>query len=121
VPQHDLVARLLLAWESNDEIALASLLQREVRLVVDSGDETGGELHGRVRVIRALGAQLTRFPDVSLLVVHVNGRPGVALRRPCGEVVGVLGLDGSSPIDTLWLSTSPQKLAHWNRRRPELE
>lgn len=118
--QHDLAARLLVAWENWDEVALSSVLHRDVALIIDTGDETGGELCGRVRVIRALDSQLTRYADVSLRAVHVSGRSGIALRREGGEVVGVLSLDGAESIDALWLSTAPAKLAHWNRRRPDI-
>lgn len=117
----DVASRLVAALERGDELALASLLNPEVRLLIDTGDETGGEQRGRARVIRALSTRLARHPDASLLTVRANGGPGLALRRGDGEVVGVLaigtGLDGS--IVELWLSTAPRKLAHWNRRRPD--
>lgn len=117
----DVASRLVAALERDDELALASLLNSEVRLFVDTGDESGGELRGRVRVIRTLSTRLARHPDASLLTVHLNGGPGLALRRRGGEVVGVLGIgtgiDGS--IVELWLSTATPKLAHWNGRRPD--
>lgn len=121
VPRHDTAARLLVALERWDDVALASVLNGDVRLVVDSGDETGGEFLGRVRVIRALRDELTRHADATLGVVHVNGRAGLALRRRDGQVVGVLSIDGARTIETLWLSTAPRKLAAWNRRRPEID
>ncbi|MDQ0574256.1 hypothetical protein [Agromyces albus] len=117
----DVASRLVAALERGDELALASLLNPEVRLLVDTGDETGGEQRGRARVIRTLTTRLARHPDAALLTVRTNGGPGLALRRRDGEVVGVLGigtgLDGS--IVELWLSTATRKLAHWNRRRPD--
>lgn len=119
----DLAARLVVALERHDDLAQASILNPDVRMVVDSGDGTGGELRGRARVTRALEDLLMRHPDASLLTVHVNGGPGLALRRRDGWVVGVLGIEvgAGDAIDRLWLSTAPGKLAHWNRRRPAVD
>lgn len=129
----DLAARLVVALERLDDLAQASILSPDVRMVVDSGDGTGGELRGRARVTRALEDLLMRHPDASLLTVHVNGGPGLALRRRDGRVVGVLGIEvgtgevgtdgvgAGDAIDRLWLSTAPGKLAHWNRRRPAVD
>jgi hypothetical protein len=121
VPQYDLAARLRAALDHGDELALAGALNRDVTMIVDSGDEAGGELRGRVRVIRALRNQLARHADASLYTVHVNGQAGLALRRLNGEVVGVLSVDGAAAIERLWLCTSPVKLASWNRRRPDAD
>ena len=90
-------------------------------MVVDSGDEAGGKLRGRGRVIRVLHNQLARHPDASGFTAHVNGQAGLALRRPNGEVAAVLSIDGTTAIARLWLCTSPPKLAGWNRRRPEVD
>ncbi len=63
----------------------------------------------------------------------MNGGPGLALRRGDGEVIGVLCLEvgttskvderhsGGPRVDALWLTTAPGKLAHWNRRRPDID
>ena len=91
-------------------------MSRDASMTVDSGDEAGGKLHGRVRVIRELHDQLARYPDASFLTAHVNGRAGLALRRSTGEVVAVLSVDGATSIERLWLCTSPRKLASWNCR-----
>ena len=96
-------------------------------MVVDAGDETGGELEGRMRVIRALEELLVRHPDAALEAVHANARPALALRRRSGDVVGVLaidadaGADADAAIHSLWLTTAHAKLAHWNRRRPVMD
>ena len=120
MPRDDLAARLLVALDEWDDFALASVLNPDVRMVIDAGDETGADLRGRARVIRVLRQRLATHPDASLHAVHVNGAPGLALRRFDGMVIGVLsiGLDLGGSIDELWLSTAPGKLAHWNRRRP---
>jgi hypothetical protein len=123
VRRDDPAARLLVALERRDDLALASVLNLDARMVVDSGDESGGEVRGRMRVARVLTGLPTTHPDASFEVVHVNGRPGLALRRRNGEVVGVLALQPvpCGTIRELWLSTAPGKLAHWNRRRPDIE
>ncbi len=90
-------------------------------MVVDAGDETGGELEGRARVIRRLKELLTRHPDAALEAVHANGCPALALRRRSGEVVGVLAMDADAAAHSLWLTTAPAKLVNWNRRRPDLD
>ncbi|WP_448808810.1 hypothetical protein [Agromyces bauzanensis] len=122
MPRDDLAARLLTALERADEVALASLLDPDVALVVDTGDHAGGDLHGRAHVIRSLLGFRMQHPDASLDTVHVNGGPGVAVRAPDGPVVGILALDadldrgphGGARIGRLWLITAPRKLAHWN-------
>ena len=120
MPQYDLAARLRAALEHGDEVALAGALNRDVSMVVDSGDKAGGELRGRAQVIRSLRDQLASHPDASCHTAQVNGRPGLTLRRLNGDVVGVLSVDGESAIERLWLCTSPVKLTSWNRR-PEPE
>lgn len=123
----DLAARLLVALERWDDLALASALNPDARMVVDAGDETGGEFGGRARVTRRLKELLTRHPDAALEVVHANGRGALALRQASGEVVGVLAMDADATADagaaiqSLWLTTAHAKLAHWNRRRPEID
>ncbi len=127
----DLAARLLVALDQRDDLVLAGVLNPQVRLLVDTGDETGAEERGRARVIRLLRERLATHPDAALETAHVNGGPGLALRRRDGEVIGVLCLEvgatsevdarraGGPRVDALWLTTAPGKLAHWNRRRPD--
>lgn len=119
MPADDLAARLLVALEGRDDVALASVLNSDVRMLIDTGDETGAELRGRARVIRVLRQRMASHPDAALHAVQVNGAPGLALRRHDGEVIGVLSIDATESIDELWLSIAPRKLAHWNRRRPD--
>ena len=144
----DLAARLLVALDQRDDVALAGVLNPKARLLVDTGDDTGGEVRGRARVIRALRERLATHPDAALEAAHVNGGPGLALRRRDGEVIGVLCLEvgevdevggvgeagkvgevgevgdvraGAPRVEALWLTTAPGKLAHWNRRRPDID
>ncbi|MDF0514256.1 hypothetical protein PX701_11545 [Agromyces sp. H3Y2-19a] len=116
MPPREPAVRLLAALRTGDDVALTACLHRDVRLVVDTGDETGGELVGRGGVVRALVERLTNGVDASLEASQVNGCPGLVLRQVDGEVIGVLGVDGGDAIDGLWLSTAPSKLAHWNGR-----
>jgi len=74
---------------------------------------------GRARIIPAFHELQRRHPDASFSTVHVNGKPGLALRSLNGEVVGVLSVDGTTTIARLWLCTSLPKLAGWNRSRLE--
>ena len=125
----DVAARLLLAVRQGDELALASVLSPEVDLFIDSGDGTGGEQRGRARVIRVLVERLARQADVAIELAHVNGGPGLALRRRDGRVIAVLcfdaggdpaGASGSGPVVRLWLTTAPGKLEHWNGTHPHV-
>jgi hypothetical protein len=123
VRRDDTAERLLVALEHRDELALAGILRPDVRLLVDAGDETGGQWRGRVRVGDILRTRLARHPTASLETVHVNGGPGLALRRDDGVVIGVLaiGVDparSDGEVGELWLSTAAAKLARWNRARP---
>lgn len=115
--RHDVcAARLRSALQQGDDLALASVLNPEIHLCIDAGDETGGEVRGRARVIRVLRERLANRPDAAIEAAHVNGVPGLALRGADGQVLGVLSFDlGGSTIDRLWLTTSAGKLAHWNR------
>lgn len=119
MPRYDLPARLRAALNHGDDVSLAGVLHRDVVMVADSGDESGGEWQGRARIIRAFHELRMRHPDASFLTVAVNGQAGLALQRTSGEVVGVLSVDGTTAIRRLWLCTSPSKLASWNRRPSE--
>ncbi|KQP01898.1 hypothetical protein [Leifsonia sp. Leaf264] len=116
MPSYDLTARLRAALDHGDDLALVSVLHRDVSLVTDSGDESGGEVSGRMRVVSALHDLQTRHPDAGFFTANVNGQTGLALRRSGGEVIGVLSVEGATAIAKLWLCTSPPKLASWNRR-----
>jgi hypothetical protein len=117
----DLARRLGDALASDDAVALAELMSRTVRLVIDSGDHSGGEWRGRELVITVLRDRYRYHRDASLQLVHVNGAPGLALHRADdGVIVGVLAIGSrgrGGRITELWLAMAPQKLLSWNRRR----
>jgi hypothetical protein len=94
---------------------MVSLLHRDVSMVTDSGDESGGVTIGRMRVVRAMHDLQASHPDAGFFTANVNGQAGLALRRGSGEVIGVLSVDGSTAITRLWLCVSPPKLESWNR------
>ena len=114
----DIAARLLLALDRRDDLVLASLLNPDARLVIDTGDHSGRELHGRARVADALRELPAQHPDAALMTARVNGGQGLALRQRDEGVIGVLAidLDPSGSIAELWLTTAADKLAHWNHR-----
>jgi hypothetical protein len=41
------------------------------------------------------------------------------VRRHDGEVIALLGLEGTESIDGLWRSIARRELAHWNRGRSD--
>jgi hypothetical protein len=123
VSRDELAARLLVALERGDEVALATLLDRDAVMLIDTGDPAGGSVRGRARVARALRAAVAGHPDAALELVSVNHGPGLALRLRDRTVVGVLvidlGTDGT--IGELWLCAAPGKLANWNRESPAVD
>ncbi|MEL4319941.1 hypothetical protein WJX64_13070 [Leifsonia sp. YIM 134122] len=118
----DRVARLLVALDRHDDLALAAILHPDARLVIDSGTSAGGVISGRARVSRALGDLTVRHPDASFEAASVNGAPGIALRDggAPGDVLGILAVDASADgsVGALWLCTATAKLEHWNGRSP---
>jgi hypothetical protein len=116
VRHEECAARLRVALEQGDDLALASVLNPEIHLCIDAGDATGGEVQGRARVIRLLRERLANRPDAAIEAAQVNGSSGLALRAGDGRVLGVLSFDlCGGTIDRLWLTTSAGKLLHWNR------
>lgn len=113
----DVVARLLRGLGGGDDLTLAGVLHPGARMLLDTGDRDGGEIHGRAGVIRGLRALVARHPDAAPEVVRVNGGTGLALRRGDGVVVAVvcLDLDAAEVVTTLWVTAAPSKLGHWNR------
>lgn len=115
MPRDDVAADLLVALEQRDDLALAAILHPGVRLIVDAGDATGGEVIGRARVGDSLANLISRHPDAALGVASVNGAPGLVVGGAPG-VVAVLGIDvgAEGAITVLWLCTAPSKLARWS-------
>ncbi|MCP2032577.1 hypothetical protein L1277_002687 [Okibacterium sp. HSC-33S16] len=119
----DVIARLLNALNTGDDLALAAVFKNSVRMVLDTGDETGGVIHGRSLCAARLQSFRHAYDGAFFVEVSVNGAPGLALRLCDGWDVGVLtaGYSLTGQIDRLWLSAAPRKLLPWNRQRfPEL-
>ena len=115
----DVIARLLNALHTGDELALASLLDENARMIIDTNDSTGGVVSGRLPCASRLHRLQRSFPDAAFVAVQVNGEPGLALRSPDGFDFAVVGVAQKSDglISRLWLSAAPQKLEFWNRQR----
>ena len=117
--REDLAARLVGALGRRDDLALASVLDPGVRMVVDAGDVTGGDRRGRAAVARELTTLLRRHPDAALEAAQANGASAACLRRDSGEAIGVLvvGRCEGGAIVELWLCTATGKLTAWSRQR----
>lgn len=111
-------ARLLAALERRDGRALRRVLSRRVRLVLDSGDASGGVFEGRTRVADAMSGLCWSPPCHVVDTAEVNGRHGAVLRDAEGRVVGVLGLGARGrTITDIWATTAPDKIARWRGPR----
>lgn len=119
MPRDDVIGRLLNALHTGDDLALTSLLDNNARMIIDTNDDTGGVVTGRLPCASRLHDLQKSFPDATFVAVQVNGEPGLALRSPDGfdsAVVSVAHKRGGL-ITALWLFAAPQKLEFWNRQR----
>ncbi|WP_173923274.1 hypothetical protein [Agromyces sp. Marseille-P2726] len=115
------VARLLRGLVGGDDLTLAGVLHPSARMLLDTGDGVGGDIHGRADVIRGLRSLLSRHADAAPQTAHVNGSTGLVLRRHDGAVVVVvcLDLDAAGAIRTVWVTADASRLRHWNRRQDD--
>jgi hypothetical protein len=123
VSRDDVIVRLLTALNTGDDLALLALFEDSVRMIVDTGDKTGGVIHGRTSCAARLRSFGSAHDDAFFVTVSVNGALGLALRRCDERDVGVLtvGYSPGGQVNRVWLSASPQKLLFWNRQRfPDL-
>lgn len=108
-------ARVRAALERGDARGVESMLTRRARLLHDAGDRTGGVVTGRADVADAL-IRVRRRADADVLPAEVNGGPG-ALIRSRGAIVAVLAFAvRRRRIETIWVTTAPDKLARWQHR-----
>ncbi len=119
MPHDDVIARLRHALNTGDDLALMVLLDSSVRMLVDTGDDSGGVMRGRPACTARLRAIREAHDSATFVEVSVNGAAGLALREHDGRDAAVLAIGSSAngEVDRLWLSASPHKLLFWNRQR----
>ncbi|WP_431278689.1 hypothetical protein [Leifsonia poae] len=111
------VSTFAAACEARDVVALASILDPEVFVVVDGGGlgsitapPARGIADGLGLLLRMLASEsgpLTEHP--------VNGAPGLVIRRD-GVVVAVISLAVERDVvQRVWIVLNPDKLESWNR------
>lgn len=114
---HRIVHELRRACERADTARLTSLLQRDIAVVVDAGDDS----HPTIRMVRGMS-------DAVPLLLHgmgpgahidieertVNGQAGLLLHR--GDVtIAVVGIDVTSRlISAVWILLNPEPLRRGN-------
>ena len=117
--QRELAARFFAAAHDGDLASLESLLAHDVELTGDGGGKVPAlarSLRGRGRVAKTLGnwlRQLSRFPQVSMRPVEVNGGPGAIYVDDQDRVLGVWSLEiTDGEITGIRSIVNPDKLAH---------
>jgi RNA polymerase sigma-70 factor (ECF subfamily) len=117
-PHSALVRALAAACETTDVVALASLLDPDVSVVVDGGGRAGitaeparGIGYGVGLLLRVLATQ----PCSTVAEHAVNGRPGLIVSRD-HLVVAVISLElRRRRVQDVWIVLNPEKLERWNR------
>ena len=114
-----LAQRFFAAARSGDLAGLESLLAHDVELRGDGGGKVpalGRSLRGRSRVAHTLTnwlRALTRFPEVTMSPVEVNGAAGAIFRDGQDRVLGVWALDvADGQVTGIHSIVNPDKLAH---------
>ncbi len=100
-------------------LMLDMVLAEKVSVRVDGGGHVRigpTAITGREDVGSFLTSLLGNQGGIDMAVGHVNGSPGVVVRR-AHRVVAVLALDfGGGYVHDVWIVVNPDKLAHWNTR-----
>jgi RNA polymerase sigma-70 factor (ECF subfamily) len=117
--QRELVQRFFAAAQQGDLAGLEALLAHDVQLTGDGGGKVPAlarSLRGRSRVARTLTnwlRLLSRFPQVSVRPVEVNGDPGALFLDDQERLLAVWALDVADGLVTGIRSiVNPDKLAH---------
>ena len=118
--REELAARFFEAAERGDLAGLEAVLASDVELSSDGGGRVpalGRTVHGRARVVRALGSWIRqRVPSTSLRRVEVNGAPGALVLDAQQHLLAVVALDiDGGEIRGYRSITNPDKLAHLGR------
>ena len=117
--QQELVQRFFAAAQQGDLAGLEALLAHDVQLTGDGGGKVPAlarVLQGRSRVAHTLTnwlKLLTRFPQVSIRQVEVNGDPGALFLDDQERLLAVWALDISDgQVTGIRSIVNPDKLAH---------
>ncbi len=117
--QNELAGRFFAAARQGDLAGLQSLLAHDVELTGDGGGKVPAlarSQHGRSRVAHTLVNwlhALTRFPQVSMREVDVNGAPGAIYVDDQERILGVWSLEiNGGEITGVRSIVNPDKLAH---------
>jgi hypothetical protein len=115
---HQAVRDFRLAAERRDMQRLASLLDPDVAVVVDSGGTknptTVRMVRGTYDAIALLVLGLGQQPGVSVSERSVSGQAGLMVSRH-GEVTAAITIDFRGPLlSVVWIRLQPEVLRHWN-------
>jgi RNA polymerase sigma-70 factor (ECF subfamily) len=117
--QRELVQRFFAAARQGDLAGLEALLAHDVQLTGDGGGKVPAlarSLRGRSRVARTLTnwlRLLSRFPQVSVRPVEVNGDPGALFLDDQERLLAVWALDvADGQVTGIRSIVNPDKLAH---------
>jgi RNA polymerase sigma-70 factor (ECF subfamily) len=117
--QRELVQRFFAAAQQGDLAGLEALLAHDVQLTGDGGGKVPAlarSLRGRSRVARTLTnwlRLLSRFPQVSVRPVEVNGDPGALFLDDQERLLAVWALDvADGQVTGIRSIVNPDKLAH---------
>ena len=117
--QQELVQRFFAAAQQGDLAGLEALLAHDVELTGDGGGKVPAlarSLRGRSRVAHTLTnwlRLLSRFPQVSVRPVEVNGDPGALFLDDKERLLAVWALDvAEGQVTGIRSIVNPDKLAH---------
>jgi RNA polymerase sigma-70 factor, ECF subfamily len=105
------------AVQTGDLAELMNLMAEDVASYADGGGKAAAAsrpLYGRTTVARLIHG-LSRFlrPEHQVLVLPINGRPGISIRTADGEIINVIALDvADGKIQALHIMLNPEKLQY---------
>lgn len=121
-PEHSkrLVAAFLFAAQTGDADGLKRLLADDARFVSDGGGRiaaVGIPIDGAERVVKVILGLTSKHPvpaDTRVLLVPVNGEPGVVMTTARGEPLQTMSFefDDQRRIQAIYVVRNPEKLRH---------